>query len=149
MVLTIIVVLIWAPGVKRRWLQMVLRVIGGTALACIFIVVGLGILLNSGMKTQYRTVTSPGGSHHATLGYSAGFLGRDFSSVTVTKNGCCQQFAVYQYDGPSDSQDTTIVWLDDTHLRIEYRADVDHFQQCTSQVADVTIICAPLAAGKN
>jgi hypothetical protein len=65
------------------------------------------------------------------------------------KNGCCRQFAVYQYDGPSDLQDTTIVWLDDTHLRIEYRADVDHYQHCTSQVADVTIICAPLAAGKN
>jgi hypothetical protein len=137
------------PGVTRRWLQIVLRVIGGTALACIFIVVGMGILLNAGMKTQYRTVTSPSGSHHATLAYTAGFLGRDFSVITVTKNGCCQHFAAYRYDGPSDLQDTTIVWLDDTHLRIEYRADVDRYQQCKSQVADVTIICAPLGAGKN
>jgi len=148
-ILTIIVVLIWAPGIKRRWLQIVLRVIGGTALACVCIVVGMGIVLNSGMKTQYRTVTSPSGSHHATLGYTAGFLGRDFSSVTVTKNGCCQHFAAYQYEGPSDLQSTTMVWLDETHLRIEYQADVGRYQQCKSRVADVTIICAPLTAGKN
>jgi len=149
-VLAIIVVLIWAPGIKRRWLQIVLRVLGGAAVACILVVVAIGVALSSGgPKTQYRTVTSPSGSHHATLTYDAGFLGRDFSVVTVTKNGGCQQFTAYEYEGPSDLQSTTMLWLDETHLRVEYRADPDRYQQCKSRVADVTITCAPLTAGKT
>jgi hypothetical protein len=146
----IIVVLIWAPGVKLRWLQIVLRVLGGAAVACILLVAAIGIaLISGGPKTQYCTVTSPSGSHHATLTYDAGFLGRDFSGVTVTKNGCRQQFTAYEYEGPSDLRSTTMLWLDETHLRIEYRADPDRYQKCKSRVADVTITCAPPTAGKN
>ncbi len=149
-VLLIVVLLIWAPGVKPRWLQIVLRVLGGTAVACILAVVAIGVAFNSGSpETQSRTVSSPHGSHHATLTYDAGFLGRDISIVTVTKNGCRQNFTAYEYDGPSDLQDTNVLWLDETHLRIDYRADPHRYQQCESRVADVTITCAPLTAGKN
>jgi hypothetical protein len=149
-VLAIVVLLLWAPGVKRRWLQIVLRVVGGTAVACILIVVAIGVAFNSGSpETQSRTVSSPSGSHHATLTYDVGFLGRDFSVVTVTKNGCCQHFAAYEYAGPSNLQSTTMLWLDETHLQIEYRADPHRYQRCSGWVADVTITCVPFTAGNN
>ncbi len=150
LVLAVIVLLIWTPAVKWRWLRIVLRVFGGTAALFVLVTVGLGMALNSGNpKPQYRTVTSPNGSHDATLTYQAGFLGRDFSSVKITKKGCCQHFTAYEYAGPSDLTSTTVVWVDDSHLRIEFRADPDRYQHCESHVADVTIICRPPTAGKN
>jgi hypothetical protein len=150
LVLAVIVLLVWAPAVKWRWLRIVLRVFGGMAALCALVAVGLGMALNWGNpKPQYRTVTSPNGSHDATLTYDAGFLGRDFSSVEITKKSCCQHFTAYEYDGPSDLKSTTMVWVDDSHLQIEYPADPDRYQHCESRVADVTVICIPLTAGKN
>lgn len=149
-VVAVIVLLIWAPGVRWRWLRIVLRVVGGTAALCMLVIVGLGMALDSGNpKAQTHTVTSPNGSHDATLTFEAGFLGRDFSRVEITKRGCCQHFTAYEYAGPSDSQGTTVAWVDDAHLQIEYRADPNRYQHCESHVADVSIICVSPRAGKN
>ena len=150
LVIAVSVLLIWAPAIKWRWLRIILRVFGGTAALCVLVVVGLGMALNwENPKPRYRTVTSPSGSHDATLTYEAGFLGRDFSSVEITKKGCCQHFTAYEYAGPSDLEGTTAVWVDDSHLQIEYRADPHRYQHCENRVADVTIICIPSTAGKN
>ena len=141
LVLAVIVLLIWAPAVRWRWLRIVLRVMGGTAAFLMLLIVAVGIAFLDNPKTQYRTVTSPNGSHEAILMYQAGFLGRDFSSVEIKKKDCCQYFTAYEYDGPSDLQSTNMAWLDDSHLQIEYRPDPDRYQHCETRVADVAITC--------
>jgi hypothetical protein len=100
-------------------------------------------------KASTSTVASPNGSHDAKLTYKAGFLGRDFSMVEITKKGCCQHFRAYTYAGPSDLDSTTVIWVDDSHLRIKYTLDPDRNQHCESHVTDVTVICEPSTAGKN
>jgi hypothetical protein len=147
--LAVIVLLIWAPAVRWRWLRIGFRVLGGTVVFFVLIVVGVGTILTNNPKPQYRTVTSPNGSHEATLMYQAGFLGRDFSSVEVTKRGCCQHFTAYEYDGPSDLQSTIMVWRDDSNLQIEYHRDSSRYQRCVTRVADVTITCTPHATTRT
>lgn len=147
LVLVFIVLLIWAPAVRWGWLRIALRVLGGTAALCVLAVVGIGTALNGNTKPQYRTVYSPNGSHRATLMYEAGFLGRDISSIEITKRGSCQRFTAYQHDGPADLQGETMVWLDESHLQIKYRSDPGRHQRCQTRVADVTITCTPITAG--
>jgi hypothetical protein len=127
----------------------VLRVLGGAAVLCVLAVVGIGMALNGNSKPQYRTVYSPNRSHQATQMYQAGFLGRDFSSIEITKKGCCQHFTAYQYDGPADLQSATMVWLNESHLQIKYRSDSRRYQRCETRVADVTITCIRLTWGEN
>lgn len=127
-----------------------LRFIGGATVFCVLAIVSIGLMLNAGNpNSQHRTVVSPNESHDAKLTYQAGFLGRDFSIVEVTKKGYCQHFTAYEYAGPSDLESTTVIWVDDTHLRIKYSLDPDGIQRCESHVTDVTVICEPSTAGKN
>jgi hypothetical protein len=144
LVLAVVVLLIWAPAVRWRWLRIVLRVLGGMAALYILMVVGIGMALNGNSKPQYRTVMSPKGSHEATLKYEGGFLGRDFSSVEIKRQDCCQRFTAYEYEGPSDLTGTSLLWLDESHLQIQYHADPNRYQRCKTRVADVVITCAPL-----
>jgi hypothetical protein len=81
--------------------------------------------------------------------YASGFLGRDFSSVELTKKGFCKHFTAYKYDGPSDLTGTTLIWLDDSHLQIQYHADPSRYQHCETRAADITITCTPLKAETN
>ena len=150
LVFAVIALLIWAPAVRWRWLRIMLRLIDGAAAFCVLAILSLGLMLNLGNpKLQYRTVASPNGSHDAELTYQAGFLGRDFSIVEITKKGCCQHFRAYTYAGPSDLDSTTVIWVDDSHLRIKYTLDPDRNQHCESHVTDVTVICEPSTAAKN
>jgi hypothetical protein len=148
--LGIIAILIWTPGVRWLWLRIVLRFLGAAAALFVVLVIGLGVLLNSGNpKPQRRTITSPNGSHDAILTYEAGFLGRDYSLVEIKRTGYCQHFIVYEYAGPSDLRSTVVSWLDESHLRIGYRADPNRPQHCHSRAADVTIICEPATPDTN
>jgi hypothetical protein len=144
LVLVVIVLLLWAPAVGWRWLRIVLRMVGGAAAILVLVLVSIG-WLRSG-KPKYRTLDSPNGLNRATLEYESGFLGRDFSSVELTKNGFCKRFTAYEYDGPSDLTSTTLLWLDDSHLQIQYRADPNRYQHCETRVADIIIACTPLKA---
>jgi hypothetical protein len=148
-VVAVIALLIWAPIIKWRWVRIVFRVLGGTAALYVLVIVGIGMALNTGSHPQYRTVTSPNGLHQATLMYQGGFLGRDISIVEITRKGCCRHLTAYEYEGPADLQGTTLVWLDDSHLRIEYHSDSDRYQRCEARVGDITIICTPTAAENN
>jgi hypothetical protein len=150
LVLVVIVLLIWAPGIKIRWLRISLRLVGGAAALFAVVLLSFPLMLIAGQpEPEYRTFISPTGSHAATLKYSAGFLGRDFSTVKVTKKGCCQHFTAYEYLGPSFADATVLSWDDESHLRIRYRFDPARYQQCESRVADVVVICEAIGAGKN
>jgi hypothetical protein len=149
-VLVIIAMLLWAPGIRQRWLQIALRVVGWAAALIVVAIMGLAVLLFSGdPKPQYRTLNSPNGLHQVTLMYQPGFLGRDFTSVDLTSKGCCEHFTAYEYEGPSDMNGTTILWLDNSHLQIEYYTDHERYQHCEAKVADVTITCTPLMPREN
>src|SRR5712671_3385456 len=90
LVLVVIALMLWAPAIGRRWLRILLRSVGGAAAFFVLVIVSFGLLLNSGdPKPQYRTLKSPNGLHQATLMYSAGFLGRDFSSIQLINDECC------------------------------------------------------------
>jgi hypothetical protein len=140
--LVVTALMLWAPAIRWRWLRILLRCVGGAAAFYVLLIVSFGMFLNSGVpKPQYRTLKSPNGLHQATLMYSAGFLGRDFSSVTLTNSACCKHFTVYEYEGPSDLTGTAIVWLDDSHFQIQYHTDHDRYQHCETWVSDIIIIC--------
>ena len=143
-ILLVIALMLWAPLIRWLWLRVLLRIIGGSAALFIIFIVGFAMLLNPG-KSQYRTASSPDGSHQAVLMYEAGFLGRDFSSVKITKKGCCKHFTAYEYAGPSNITGTTVTWLDGSHLQIQFYADHDRYQRCETRIADITIDCVPLS----
>lgn len=150
MFLIMVALMLWAPNIRRRWLLILLRVTGGVAASFFVALVCLGLGLAAGMpKPQYFTVRSPRALHQATLMYQAGFLGRDFSRVQVTKTGCCEHFTAYEYAGPSDLRSTRVIWLDDSHLQIQYFADANRRQHCETRVADVLITCTALVVGQN
>jgi hypothetical protein len=149
-ILIVIVLMLWAPRVKRRWLKILLRTGGGLAASFLLVMIGFGLLLTWGdSKPQYRTTSSPSGMHRATLMYQAGFLGRDFSEVEITTKNSCKRLTAYVYEGPSDITGTAVTWVDDSHLQIKYYVDSDHYQHCEPRVADVSIVCAPLSAGAH
>ena len=147
LVLGVILLLFWAPAIRWRWLRILLRMVGGAAALFVLVVVSVGWLLSG--KPKYRTLDSPNRLNRATLEYDSGFLGRDFSSVELTKKGFCKHFTAYEYDGPSDLTSTTLIWLDDSHLQIQYRTDPSRYQHCETRVADITITCTPLKAETN
>lgn len=145
LIIVVIVLMLWAPKVKWLWLRVILRIVGGCAALFALAVVGLAALLVSGdPKPQYRVSNSPTSLHKATLTYQAGFLGRDSSVVTIVNKGCCQHFKAYEYAGPSDVNSTKMIWLDDSHLEIQYYFDPRRFQKCEKSIPSVTIICAPV-----
>ena len=145
--LGIIALMLWAPRVKWLWVRVVLRVVGGVAGLFALIFVGFGVLLIAdNPKPEIRTVASPNGTHEAILKYQAGFLGRDFTRVTIRSKGCCEHFTAYEYAGPGWISSTTMTWLDDSHLRISYYSDPARYprQHCVSRVADVSVDCIPM-----
>ena len=150
-ILIVIVLMLWAPRVKRHWLKVLLRVFGGLAASFVVVIVGFGLLFSLGdPKPQYQTSDSPNGLHRATLTYQAGFLGRDSSIVEVTTKDTCKRHKAYVYEGPSDITSTTVAWVDDSHLLIKYHLDHENrYQHCENQVADVSVACIPVSKGEN
>lgn len=144
LIIVVIVFMLWAPKIKWLWLRVASRIVGGAAALFVLAVIGLALLLSSGNpKPQFRVSESPTGRHKATLTYQAGFLGRDSSLVTVVSKGCCQHFRAYEYAGPSDINSTKMIWLDDSHLEIQYYLDPRRYQHCEKSIPSVTIICSP------
>lgn len=146
LLLVITALMVWAP-VRLRWVRITVRLIGGVVLFCLVSAASVGLLLNSGNpKPEHLSVASPSGSHLATLTYQAGFLGRDYSTVKISKKGCCEHFTAYEYAGPSHITAASLVWADDSHLRIRYIFDPLRRQRCETHVADVDILCEPRSA---
>lgn len=85
--------LLWAPKLGKRWAKITSRVLGLIGLlplpALLF-----GFMLASGNPpTKSRMAKSTNGAQ-ATLNYNAGFLGRDFTEVTLKQNDCCRHYQI-------------------------------------------------------
>jgi hypothetical protein len=69
-----------------------------------------------------------------------------FKVETVERN----HWSLGRYlSGKGTAQGAIVVWLDDSHRQVEYRADHDRYLHCENRVADVTVICALSTAGEN
>jgi len=140
----LVTLLLWAPRVRKRWQLVTARVLGAVSvvpLAAVLPALLFGALLASGSPpTKSRMVRSPDGQE-AKLTYYGGFLGRDYTEVTVQRTGCCRHLAVFSHAGPSWFDDPNVEWLDDQHLRISYHARPADPQHCESQIGDVRIVC--------
>ncbi len=144
--------LVWAPRLQTRSKVITSRVIGVVCLAPVvialpFILFGLA-LGNGGPPAQTRIVRSSRGEE-ARLSYKAGFLGRDYTEVTLKRPACCRHTVIFWHQGPSWFDDPKLEWRDNQHLQISYHSRPNDPQHCEQQLRDVSILCksSPLASG--
>ncbi len=145
--IALVVVLIWAPKLHRRWLRITSRVLGAAAAIPIVIMgpaLALGLLFASGdPPTVTRTVRSQDGQE-ARVSYDAGFLGRDYTEVALKAPCCCPHTTVFRHDGPSSIDDVQVEWVDTRHLHLTYHARSSDYVQCEPRFGEVTIVCTSL-----
>ena len=143
----LVVVLLWAPKLRKRWLRIGSRILGVVAvvpLAIMLPAVLFGLALAMGNPpTETRIVPSQDGQE-ARLSYNAGFLGRDYTEVALRHAGTCRHIAVFSHAGPSYFDDVKIEGVDNRHLRLTYHARPGDPQRCEQRVGEVTIVCTSL-----
>ena len=139
--------LLRAPKLRKRWMRVTSRILGVAALLPALIMlpaVFLGFLLSMGNPpTETRVVRSQDGQE-AKISYDAGFLGRDYTQVSLKPIGCCQDVTVFWHGGPSSLDDVSAEWIDNRHLRLRYHARSGDQQHCEQRVGNVTIVCESL-----
>jgi hypothetical protein len=145
--LALMVLLLWAPKLRRRWLRITSRVLGVVATVPL-IVLGpaflLGLMLASGNPpTVNRTVRSQSGQE-ARVSYNAGFLGRDYTEVTLKSPSCCRHTRIFWHAGPSFSEDVKVDWVDSQHLHLTYHARSTDPIHCEQRYGEITIECTTL-----
>jgi hypothetical protein len=101
----------------------------------------LGLALNAGNPSAKTRVIKSSDVQEAKLSYSAGFLGRDYTEVTLKHPGCCWHITVFSHNGPSWFDDVKVEWLDNRHLHITYHARPGDPQHCEGKVGEVMITC--------
>jgi hypothetical protein len=142
--LAVVVFLLWAPKIRKRWLLITSRILGAAGAVPVAIALPplfLGLLFASGNPpTRTRIVRSPDGQQ-AELNYDAGFLGRDYTKVTLKRSGCCRHIVVFWHGGPSWFDDPKIEWLDNRHVRITYHTRRDDPQHCEQKMGDIAVAC--------
>jgi|HubBroStandDraft_6_1064221.scaffolds.fasta_scaffold260381_1 hypothetical protein len=140
----VITVLFWAPRLQKRWVRLASRVLGAAMLLpFLMMLVSLvfGSMLAAGNPpAQSRTARSSAGDE-ATLNYYGGFLGRDFTAVTLKHPGQCRHVRVFWLEGSSFFDDVKLEWLDNRHLQISYHARRDDPQHCENQIGEISISC--------
>jgi len=143
----LVVLLLWAPKLRRRWLRIASRVLGVAAavpLATLGPGFFLGLLLASGNPpTVSRTVLSQNGQE-ARVSYNAGFRGRDYTEVALKSPSCCRHTRVFWHGGPSSLEDVQIDWVDNEHLHLKYHARPTDPVHCEQKDGKVTIVCTSL-----
>ena len=143
----LVVLLLWAPKLRKRWLRIASRVLGVAAAVPLAILVPaffLGLLLSSGDPPPvYRTVRSQNGQE-ARVRYNGGFLGRDYTEVALKSPSCCRHTRVFSHAGPSSLEDVQIEWVDNEHLHLSYHARPADPVGCKGKVGEVTIVCTSL-----
>ena len=144
-ILIVSALLIWAPGIRRRWLRALSRAVGASAALFVLGIACFGMLLTSGdPMPQYRTLDSPHGLNEARLMYQeGGVLSGNSSRVDLSQKGHCGHWAAFEYAAPVDVTSTTMLWLDDWHLQIQYHSDHVNSPNCQVHVADVIVTCIP------
>ena len=142
--LAVVVFLLWAPKIRKRWLLITSRILGvvaGVPLVFVLSTVLFGLLLASGNpRTRSRSVWSAD-EQEAKLSYDGGFLGRDYTEVRLKRTGCCRHVVVFWHSGPSEFDDPKIEWLDNRHLRITYHTRRDDPQHCEQKMGDIAVAC--------
>lgn len=150
--ISLAIVLLWAPKLRTQWKLVASRVFG--VLMCaplIFILPALffALLVNiEGPPAKTRMIRSPNGQE-AQLSYTAGFLGRDYTEITLKRTECCRHTVVFWHQGPGWFDDPKIDWLDNQHLRISYHSRPADRQHCEKQSGDISVECrsSPLGSG--
>src|SRR6266480_3396309 len=94
-----------------------------------------------------RIVRSQNGQE-AKLSYSGGFLGRDYTEVTLKSPGCCRHVVIFLLAGSSWFDDVRIEWVDDHHLQLTYHARSSDQQHCEQRVGEINIVCTSLEWSK-
>jgi hypothetical protein len=145
--LALVVLLLWAPKLRRRSLQITSRVLGVVATLPL-LVLGpaflFGLMLASGNPPAVnRTVRSSGGQE-ARVSYNAGFLGRDYTEVTLKSPSCCRHTLIFWHAGPSFTEDVKVDWVDNQHLHLTYHARSTDPVHCEQRVGEITIDCTTL-----
>jgi hypothetical protein len=140
----LVVLLLWAPKVRKRSLRLTSRIFGAAgivllALALLAVLLPFALIMGA-PPTESRVAESSDGQQ-AKLSYDAGFLGRDSTEVTLKHTGCCRHTQVFWHFGPSEFSDPKLEWIDNRHLRITYHTSPDDLQHCENQVRDIAIIC--------
>jgi hypothetical protein len=143
----LVALLLWAPKLRERWQRITSRLLGAAGLvplvfAIPIILLGLGLSAGN-PPTKTRVIKSPDGQQ-AELRYSAGFLGRDYTEVTLKHPGCCRHITVFSHSGPSWFDDPKLEWRDNHHLQITYHARLGDPQHCQNKVGEITITCTSL-----
>jgi hypothetical protein len=139
-----VVLLLWAPKVRTRPLRIASRILGATGAVPMVIVLPailFGFALTVGNSPAESRVLESLDGQQAMLSYDAGFLGRDYTKVSLKDSGCCRHTTVFWHFGPSALSDPKLEWPDNHHLRITYHARPDDPQECEKQVGQVTIVC--------
>ena len=100
----IIILLFWAPLLQKRWLRLSSRILGAVMLLPFLMFLSsliFGSMLAAGNPpAQSRTARSSDGDE-ATLEYYGGFLGRDFTSITLKRLGQCPHVRIFWLQGSS------------------------------------------------
>lgn len=143
----LVALLLCAPKLRKRWQRISSRLLGAAGLVplvFVILVILLGLGSNGGNPpTKTRVIQSPDGQQ-AKLSYSAGFLGRDYTDVTLKQTGCCRHITVFSHSGPSWFDDPKLEWHDSHHLQITYHARPGDPQHCENKVGEITITCTSL-----
>jgi hypothetical protein len=137
--------LIWAPRMSKNWRRTAVRTLGSVLLGLLLaIVFFIGVAISGDPPRQHVGFTSVTGSRVALLSHSSLRDGAA-TQVTVKGDSCCRRYIAYDYYGDGDDYmgATSVKWLDDHHLAIQYVRDPSGVQQCHSQVGDVLILCEP------
>jgi hypothetical protein len=144
----LVVLLLWAPWVRSRKLQVAARVLGAVAtLPLLMIVLAsfFGFLLATGNPPAVSRMFDFVDGQQAKLSYNAGFLGRDYTEVTLKQPGCCRHVRVFWHRGPTSLDLTKVRWIDSRHLQIRYYARAGDPEFCEPQVRQVSITCLAFA----
>jgi hypothetical protein len=125
----------------RKWLRVCMRITGGILVLPLAICV-LMLLGMAASASRPRILVSPDSQHIAEFTYQAGFLGRDFTLVSVRRKWSLVRHNAYRYAGPSDWSGTEVRWVDNEHLLIRYTEDSEgRSQVCSSKAEDVFVQC--------
>jgi hypothetical protein len=142
--LALVVLLLWAPKIKKRSLRIISRAIGVVAVVPGVVLLPaffLGAALASGDPPPKTLIVRSNDGKEAELIYRGGFLGRDNTEIRLKQPGCCRHTTVFSHAGPSYFDDPKLNWLDNRHLVIAYHTRADDPQTCRHELADIVIMC--------
>jgi hypothetical protein len=78
------------------------------------------------------------------VSYDGGFLGRDYTKVSLKAPCCCKHTTIFEHDGPSSIDDVQVEWVDTRHVRLTYHARPSDYVRCEQRLAEVTVVCTSL-----